>query len=548
MVSSGGEERAHFQSARSAASVRTEQRPKKMTLSKKLYGTVAALAFVGILVAGTGWWYLRMLGDELNLSTGKTALKLDLVNAARARSWEMLAALRGTFLFATLDNQKEFDACKRRWNAAFQRAGEQIRELRPAVESDRDNADLTRYESALSGFQKVSLDYIRACGERKSADLATLLPAVEAFAGLADETLGRMRDRQRKFLKDSQARSASLRAQSLAVTFLMSGVLLAIAILAFFTVRGINRTLLGAVTNLSEGAARVASSARQVASSSQSLAQGSSQQAASLQETSASSAEIESIARKNSENSGAAAGLVTQSQQKFVQTNQSLDQMVVAMGEISTQSDKISRIIKVIDEIAFQTNILALNAAVEAARAGEAGLGFAVVADEVRNLAHRCAQAAKDTAELIAESIARSNAGKAKVDQMATAIRGVTEDAGKVKALVEEVTLGSREQARGIEQISKAMTQMEQVTQKTAAGAQESASAAQELTAQSLALKNIVERLTALLGGKKLGGGKPPLRKSLSPPPKSPKQESPAPASRAAASGSFPLDDRFIEF
>ena len=192
---------------------------------------------------------------------------------------------------------------------------------------------------------------------------------------------------------------------------------------------------------------------------------------------------------------------MTQSQQKFVQTNQSLDESVVAMGEINTQSDKISKIIKVIDEIAFQTNILALNAAVEAARAGEAGMGFAVVADEVRNLAQRCAQAAKDTAALIEESIAKSNDGKVKVDQVAAAIRTITEESAKVKTLVDEVNLGSQEQARGIEQIAKAITQMEQVTQKTAANAERSASAAEELNAQSETLKDIVARLTAMVGG-----------------------------------------------
>jgi methyl-accepting chemotaxis protein/methyl-accepting chemotaxis protein-1 (serine sensor receptor) len=165
----------------------------------------------------------------------------------------------------------------------------------------------------------------------------------------------------------------------------------------------------------------------------------------------------------------------------------------------------VAKIIKVLDEIAFQTNILALNAAVEAARAGEAGMGFAVVADEVRNLAQRCAQAAKDTAALIEESIVKSNDGKTKVDQVAVAIRAITEESAKVKTLVDEVSLGSQEQTRGIEQVAKALTQMEQVTQQSAAHAEESAAAAEELTAQASTLMEVVHQLSAMVGG--LGGG-----------------------------------------
>src|SRR5947209_19942322 len=131
--------------------------------------------------------------------------------------------------------------------------------------------------------------------------------------------------------------------------------------------------------------------------------------------------------------------------------------MVTSMQEINASSDKISKIIRVIDEIAFQTNILALNAAVEAARAGEAGMGFAVVADEVRNLAQRCAQAARDTAGLIEESIAKANGGRQRVDEVAVAMRAITEEAGKVRDLIDEVNRASQEQSRGIDQVNGAV-------------------------------------------------------------------------------------------
>src|SRR4051794_4355723 len=155
--------------------------------------------------------------------------------------------------------------------------------------------------------------------------------------------------------------------------------------------------------------------------------------------------------------------------------------MISSMKEINSSSEKISKIIRVIDEIAFQTNILALNAAVEAARAGEAGLGFAVVADEVRNLAQRCAHAAKDTGSLIEESISRTTEGGRKLSEVTSVMQAITEHTASVKVLVDEVSLSSQEQSRGIEQISKAILQMERVTQTAAASSEEGAAASEEM-------------------------------------------------------------------
>src|SRR5207244_57671 len=163
------------------------------------------------------------------------------------------------------------------------------------------------------------------------------------------------------------------------------------------------------------------------------------------------------------------------------EANRAVAEMTTTMQEIGASSGKISKIIRVIDEIAFQTNILALNAAVEAARAGEAGMGFAVVADEVRNLAQRSAQAAKDTADLIEASIGKAQDGNHKVEQVAASISGITGSITSVKGLVDEDSVASRQQAQGIDQVSQAIAQMEKVTQTTAATAEESAAASEEL-------------------------------------------------------------------
>ena len=174
---------------------------------------------------------------------------------------------------------------------------------------------------------------------------------------------------------------------------------------------------------------------------------------------------------------------------------------MVRMEGISDSSGKVAKIIKTIDEIAFQTNIRALNAAVEAARAGEAGMGFSVVAEEVRNLAQRSAQAARDTASLIEDSIAKSRAGSDRVDELARAIASITDSADAVKALVDAISTASKQQSEGIEQVSQAIARMERVTQETAATAEARAAASQQLNDEAETSMSVVSSVEALVGG-----------------------------------------------
>jgi methyl-accepting chemotaxis protein len=265
--------------------------------------------------------------------------------------------------------------------------------------------------------------------------------------------------------------------------------------------RQVSAPLRDLVQRLADGALKVAHSASQVSSSSQSLFQGCSHQVASLEETAASSEEIRSMAQASTEHCRATAQLVSMSQDKFVRTNQSLAQLILAMDEINASSGKISRIIKLIDEISFQTNILALNAAVEAARAGDAGQGFAVVAEEVRSLSQRCAQAARDSALIIEDSIEKCRSGKIRLDEVTAAIGTVTQESAKVKALVDQINVGSVEQTSGIGQIARAIADMEKVTQASTASAETGAAVAEELHSESESLNEIVRILRTVVQG-----------------------------------------------
>jgi hypothetical protein len=292
----------------------------------------------------------------------------------------------------------------------------------------------------------------------------------------------------------------SLNLRSVWVTTLI--VTIMFVILAYYVVRSLVAVPLSRLINdLTSGAVQVNQAASQISASSQSLAEGASEQAASLEETSASLEEMSSMTRKNAENAESAKALATGTRQAADIGAADMQAMSDAMNAIKISSDGISKIIKTIDEIAFQTNILALNAAVEAARAGEAGMGFAVVADEVRNLAQRSAESARETAAKIEDSIQKSESGVQISAKVAQNLQEIVGKVRKVDGLVAEIATASKEQSIGIEQVNTAVSQMDKVTQSNAASAEESASASEELNEQAGALRNAVMELQRLVGG-----------------------------------------------
>ena len=269
----------------------------------------------------------------------------------------------------------------------------------------------------------------------------------------------------------------------------------------FFNKRVIIRPLVSTIHDLEMASQKTSVTAEEISSTSQALAEGASEQAASLEQTSASLEEMASMTKRNAEHSGKTNELVRQTRAAAEKGSADMGDMQAAMTAIKSSSDDIAKIIKTIDEIAFQTNILALNAAVEAARAGEAGLGFAVVAEEVRALAQRSAQAAKETASRIQGAIDKTQQGAAISAKVASTLADIVARAREVDTLAAEVATASHEQTQGISQVNIAVSEMDKVTQSNAASSEESAAAAQELDVQAKSLKASVGDLFKLVNG-----------------------------------------------
>ncbi|MCL2028941.1 MAG: methyl-accepting chemotaxis protein [Deltaproteobacteria bacterium] len=349
--------------------------------------------------------------------------------------------------------------------------------LRSAVELEKTDAEAAARRSAQV--------------EDLKEESTNMVAAIEALAG--------------------QSAAAMSSAITKMVTAMLVGVFLAVLVsllLSVFATRSIVQAMERIIENLLESAREVHGSSSQLTFASNILAEGATENAASLEETSAALEEFNSMTKRNADNALEANGLMTQAIKTVSEAENSMTHVIRAMEEISVSGNEIGKIIKSIDEIAFQTNLLALNAAVEAARAGEAGAGFAVVADEVRNLAIRSADAARNTADLIAATIANIGSGSEMVNTTAETFKTVGSHTAKVSELVSEVAEASREQSQGIAQITVALNEMDKVTQSNAASAEETASAAGQLSIQAGSLTAAVNDFDALLHGAAVGGAR----------------------------------------
>jgi methyl-accepting chemotaxis protein/methyl-accepting chemotaxis protein-1 (serine sensor receptor) len=420
---------------------------------------------------------------------------------AQARS-EMRTALRGEVVYTFGASPSEVQSSYKTYgkNAeGFERSLATLRGLNLSLEEralvDRMHGDLEQWRV------KADVTYALCVHGKPQDAIAQMYTEIRP---LTDDIAAAVKDLG-KLQEGRLAEADRVSAIHANIAYWLSSVFVAFGLIVTFTsftlVCAIARDLRELSRQLKEQTGQLTSAAQQTSSSSQALAQGTCEQAASLQETSTSTQELQSTTSQSVRNARSANDCIHDVSIEIGNGNRKLEETVSAFSAISNSSEKVSKILRVIDEISFQTNILALNAAVEAARAGEAGMGFAVVADEVRNLAHRCATAAKDTGVLIDESVHRCAEGKVAVDELGNAISAITRKAESLEVLIGEVNTAAGAQGKGLDQIAQSVSQIEQVTQRNAAIAEEVAASGHELTSHAHSLVELSTRLDRCVEG-----------------------------------------------
>ena len=475
----------------------------QIKLRTRLFSSLGILAAISLIAGGFTLNFVRKLAANIAQITDQNVPQLRAsMEADMSHDCVRGAIYRATFGFLAGNATEASEGIKE--------YRESIGELRKALDEIGKHPLPAETQTALANIETAVPDYIKAGDAlvsviEKKGTKEELASAQKTFQEVFESVAVKMEkvsDGAQSTVGDTKVHAERLADSTIWITLVASGSMLLSAIFVALALdRSIARPLTAAAGAMESATIQMAEAAGEIASTSQTLAEGASQQAASLEETSASLEEISSMTKRNADNARKAKDLSGQTRQAADTGAADMEQMKIAMNAIKASSGEVAKIVKNIDEIAFQTNILALNAAVEAARAGEAGAGFAVVADEVRNLAQRSAKAAKETAEKIDDAITKSQHGVQVSGKVAESLGEIVEKARGVDELVAEIAAASQEQSQGISEINTALTQMDRVTQSNAATAEESAAASQELNAQAATQKDAVASLTAMVSG-----------------------------------------------
>ena len=434
---------------------------RNLTIGQRLFlsaGSVLALTLVLLLFS---WVFQRASNQNLREVLEVQNRKLEIAAQVELATTEMQGAQRGLMLSYAMNDP----AASAQYTKLYEDSGKKIdaimMEMQPLVSTPPETAAMEQIRRNRNTWAPRFQALVGLCQAGKIQDAYQLRNQNKSISAAMHAAATGLVTLQQKALEQTrQASEARVNILNWAAGLIL-GVSLALGLAVVIGARDLNCKLRAAIAEMDASAAEVADASACASSSSAIVARGTAEQASSLQETSASAEEISSMIERNAGDTRAAHKVTTRTAAVIEDTNRSLVRMQESMQQINSSCEKVGKIVKVIDEIAFQTNILALNAAVESARAGEAGMGFAVVADEVRNLARRSADAARESTALIAESISRSREGCSNLERVSGSVRKVTEDASEIARLVEQVTEGSAEQTRGIQQIARAMMEME---------------------------------------------------------------------------------------
>jgi methyl-accepting chemotaxis protein/cytochrome c553 len=496
----------------------------RFTIGQRLLGGVLLLL---ALIAAISWSSLRVvgsLGERLRDSVRETAQSSRLVGAIRTSFERMRAAARDTQTGYVIDSigqaQGEFarsagalaacgschaaqhDVSRKDFGALAGKVRKELRdyrELHPDAETVRS---LDALESAVGQYEQFYEQYL-GFAERRDFEAAhnLITERSDPLIASASKVLTEFEDRQSARAAESGRRTETEISRNRAGVFVLILVSLVAGVAVVLVLRGTTGALRRVIATLHEGAQRVSATASEVSTSSEETAGRAADEASSLSQATSSGSHVATLAQGNSERAREVADVARAVSARVNETSAIVAEAVLAMSGIDAASDRIAKINVIIDEIALQTNLLALNAAVEAARAGEHGLGFGVVAGEIRHLAQRCAESARETAELIETSVHRSKEGKARLDALSGAIRSLAEAAGAVQQHAGEVRQASTEQAASVEEMSKCVSRVQDLNLQSVAAAQRGKAVGEHLATESRDLQRLMDELWELMGG-----------------------------------------------